>query len=188
MRHYDHIDLRVPRLTDVVAFYETLLPALGFSRRVSVEGWLQFEAANGAATEFFGIPRTVRQLSSSASQNLLVTPPTKTEWRSGRKALRRWIGLRKSRHAPVLATSKARWIMNRVTTRSSSRIHAATAWKSVIAGAHERLLRMSRIARFIRRRNEKSMNRPAIPHAGGIACRDDQMKGEKNDKPQDRNT
>jgi predicted lactoylglutathione lyase len=28
---------------------------LGFSRRVSVEGWLQFEAANGAATEFFGI-------------------------------------------------------------------------------------------------------------------------------------
>jgi hypothetical protein len=35
---------------------------------------------------------------------------------------------------------------------------------------------------------KKSMNRPAIPHGGGIACRDDQMKGEKNDKPQNRNT
>jgi hypothetical protein len=30
-RHFDHIDLRVPRLAEVVAFYETLLPSLGFS-------------------------------------------------------------------------------------------------------------------------------------------------------------
>ena len=43
-RHFDHIDLRVPKLADVAAFYETLLPALGFSQRVAVEGWLQFEA------------------------------------------------------------------------------------------------------------------------------------------------
>ena len=54
-RHFDHIDLRVPRLADVSAFYEMLLPALGFSRRVAVEGWLQFEAAGETATEFFGI-------------------------------------------------------------------------------------------------------------------------------------
>jgi predicted enzyme related to lactoylglutathione lyase len=54
-RHFDHIDLRVPRLADVAAFYERLLPALGFSERVAVEGWLQFEGAGEMATEFFGV-------------------------------------------------------------------------------------------------------------------------------------
>src|ERR1043165_9106008 len=46
-RHFDHIDLRVRRLAEVSSFYETLLPALGFSRRVSVDGWLEFEAGGG---------------------------------------------------------------------------------------------------------------------------------------------
>lgn len=55
MRRFDHIDLRVPLLGEVAAFYETLLPALGFSRRVAVEGWLQFESEGETATEFFGI-------------------------------------------------------------------------------------------------------------------------------------
>ena len=54
-RRFDHIDLRVPRLSEVQTFYETLLPALGFTRKVDVEGWLQFEAADGEITEFFGI-------------------------------------------------------------------------------------------------------------------------------------
>jgi len=54
-RCYDHIDLRVPRLAEVTPFYELLLPALGFTRNVQVEGWLQFEAADQEVTEFFGI-------------------------------------------------------------------------------------------------------------------------------------
>jgi catechol 2,3-dioxygenase-like lactoylglutathione lyase family enzyme len=54
-RRYDHIDLRVPRLADVRSFYEALLPALGLTRRVEVEGWLQFEAADQEVTEFFGV-------------------------------------------------------------------------------------------------------------------------------------
>ena len=54
-RHYDHIDLRVPQLADVTSFYEQLLPALGFTRDVRVEGWLQFEAADADITEFFGV-------------------------------------------------------------------------------------------------------------------------------------
>ena len=54
-RRFDHVDLRVPRLAEVAAFYEALLPVLGFSRRVAVEGWLQFEATDGAVTEFFGV-------------------------------------------------------------------------------------------------------------------------------------
>ena len=34
----------------------TLLPALGFTRQIEVEGWLQFEATgSNGATEFFGI-------------------------------------------------------------------------------------------------------------------------------------
>jgi predicted enzyme related to lactoylglutathione lyase len=47
-RRFDHV-------TEVAAFYQTILPALGFSSRVAVEGWLQFEAADGVVTEFFGI-------------------------------------------------------------------------------------------------------------------------------------
>ena len=54
-RHFDHIDLRVPRLADAAPFYERFLPAAGFTRRVFIEGWLQFEAADGAVSEFFGI-------------------------------------------------------------------------------------------------------------------------------------
>ena len=54
-RQFDHIDLRVPKLADVTVFYQTLLPALGFSQKVFVEGWLEFEVAGTAATEFFGI-------------------------------------------------------------------------------------------------------------------------------------
>ena len=54
-RRYDHIDLRAPRLADVAPFYELLLPALGFTRDVWVEGWLQFEAADENISEFFGI-------------------------------------------------------------------------------------------------------------------------------------
>ena|SRR5687768_7508749 len=54
-RRFDHIDLRVPRLSDVRNFYESLLPALGFSRKADVEGWLQYEGADSDITEFFGI-------------------------------------------------------------------------------------------------------------------------------------
>ena len=54
-RCYDHIDLRVSRLAEVTFFYEMLLPALGFTRDVRVEGWLQFEAADDGITEFFGV-------------------------------------------------------------------------------------------------------------------------------------
>jgi len=56
MRRFDHIDLRVRSLEEARRFYEKLLPALGFSREVQVEGWLQYEAqdVNGVA-EFFGV-------------------------------------------------------------------------------------------------------------------------------------
>ena len=54
-RLYDHIDLRVPSLRDATAFYETLLPALGFTRRVEVEDWLQYESTGERAGAFFGV-------------------------------------------------------------------------------------------------------------------------------------
>ena len=57
-RHFDHIDLRVPKLADVATFYQTLLPALGFSQRVAIEGWLQFEVPGGTVTEFFGVTQS----------------------------------------------------------------------------------------------------------------------------------
>lgn len=55
-RRYDHVDLRVRSLAEVRPFYETLLPALGFTRDMTIEGWLQFEVhGTDGATEFFGI-------------------------------------------------------------------------------------------------------------------------------------
>lgn len=54
-RRIDHVDLRVSSLAQVQSFYEALLPALGFTRDVQIEGWLQFEDATGPVTEFFGV-------------------------------------------------------------------------------------------------------------------------------------
>ena len=54
-RRYDHIDLRAPSLAEVTPFYEQLLPALGFTRRSSIDGWLQHEVGDGAITEAFGV-------------------------------------------------------------------------------------------------------------------------------------
>lgn len=55
MSLYDHIDLRAPRLEDVETFYRRLLPALGFTEEVRVDGWLQFCAPGEPPTEFFGV-------------------------------------------------------------------------------------------------------------------------------------
>ncbi|HEX5544813.1 MAG TPA: VOC family protein [Nitrospira sp.] len=62
-RRYDHMDVRVRNLEEVREFYVTLLPALGFTRRRDVEGWLSLEAArSGGATEFFGITESAHHL------------------------------------------------------------------------------------------------------------------------------
>ena len=64
-RRYDHIDLRVRDLAAARPFYETLLPALGFTHDVTVEGWLQFEAPGvDGATEFFGVTESPRHLAN----------------------------------------------------------------------------------------------------------------------------
>ncbi len=52
---FDHIDLRVPRLAEVASFYEALLPALGFTERMPIEGWMQFAAPAAHGGAFFGI-------------------------------------------------------------------------------------------------------------------------------------
>lgn len=64
-RRYDHIDLRVRSLTEARPFYETLLPALGFTRDVGIEGWLQFEmAGTDSATEFFGVTESSQHVAN----------------------------------------------------------------------------------------------------------------------------
>jgi hypothetical protein len=42
-RRFDHVDLRMNNLAQARPFYERLLPALGFTQDMTVEGWLQFE-------------------------------------------------------------------------------------------------------------------------------------------------
>ena len=56
-RFYDHVDLRVPNLAGARSFYETFLPALGFTQKTEVPGWLQYEAeaADGGPSAFFGV-------------------------------------------------------------------------------------------------------------------------------------
>jgi predicted enzyme related to lactoylglutathione lyase len=64
-RRYDHIDLRVRSLAEAGPFYETLLPALGFTRDVRIEHWLQFEAAGAdGAAEFFGVTESPRHVAN----------------------------------------------------------------------------------------------------------------------------
>jgi len=55
MRIFDHIDLRVADLGAVSPFYRAFLPALGFTVRVDLEGWLQYEAEGSEPSEFFGL-------------------------------------------------------------------------------------------------------------------------------------
>src|SRR5688572_883593 len=54
-RIFDHVDLRVRDLAAAGAFYRELLPLLGFTVRLDIPGWLQFEALGTDATEFFGV-------------------------------------------------------------------------------------------------------------------------------------
>ena len=62
---YDHIDLSVRSLAEARPFYETLLPALGFTRDVRIERWLQFEAAGtDGVTEFFGVTESSRHVAN----------------------------------------------------------------------------------------------------------------------------
>ena len=64
-RRYDHVDLRVRSLAEARPFYETLLPALGFTRDVRIEHWLQFEVAGAdGATEFFGVTESSRHIAN----------------------------------------------------------------------------------------------------------------------------
>jgi hypothetical protein len=71
-RRYDHIDLRVRSLAEARPFYETLLPALGFTREVRIEHWLQFEAAAAdGATEFFGVTESSRHVANEMPDRLL---------------------------------------------------------------------------------------------------------------------
>ena len=64
-RRYDHIDLRVNSLAEARPFYQALLPALGFTRNVAIEGWLSFEAAGmDGATEFFGVTESPRHIAN----------------------------------------------------------------------------------------------------------------------------
>jgi catechol 2,3-dioxygenase-like lactoylglutathione lyase family enzyme len=54
-RILDHIDLRVPDLAAARAFYDRLLPAVGFTEWMDVPaGWISYNAPGGGPTEFFG--------------------------------------------------------------------------------------------------------------------------------------
>ena len=76
-RRYDHIDLRVRSLAEARPFYETLLPALGFTRNVRIEHWLQFEAADSdGATEFFGVTESSRHVANECRIAFWADSPT----------------------------------------------------------------------------------------------------------------
>lgn len=66
-RRYDHIDLRVRSLADARPFYQVLLPALGFTRKLDIEDWLQFETeGTGRATEFFGVTESPQHVANES--------------------------------------------------------------------------------------------------------------------------
>jgi predicted enzyme related to lactoylglutathione lyase len=54
---FNHIDLRVPRMTEVLPFYEALLPALGFTVTSHDPEWKVFATgkARTPSTAYFGL-------------------------------------------------------------------------------------------------------------------------------------
>jgi len=79
-RRYDHIDLRVRSLADARSFYETLLPALGFTRNARIEHWLQFEAeGTDGATEFFGVTESSRHVANECRIAFWAESPSKVD-------------------------------------------------------------------------------------------------------------
>jgi hypothetical protein len=64
-RYLDHVDIRVRSLAEARPFYEKLLPALGFTHEVMIEGWLQYEAeGTDAAPEFVGVTESPRHVAN----------------------------------------------------------------------------------------------------------------------------
>jgi catechol 2,3-dioxygenase-like lactoylglutathione lyase family enzyme len=61
-RLFDHVDLRVRDLIRAAPFYRELLPLLGFTVKLDIPGWLQFEAPGAQATEFFGVTEDPQHL------------------------------------------------------------------------------------------------------------------------------
>jgi catechol 2,3-dioxygenase-like lactoylglutathione lyase family enzyme len=64
-RLFDHVDLRVDDLERCGPFYRWLLPHFGFTTRVDIEGWIQFEAPGTAAAEFFGVTEDRRHVANA---------------------------------------------------------------------------------------------------------------------------
>lgn len=54
-RILDHVDLRVRDMARAAPFYRQLLPRLGFTVRVDIPGWIQFEVRGREPGEFFGV-------------------------------------------------------------------------------------------------------------------------------------
>ena len=122
-RLYDHIDLRVRSLAEAHPFYETLLPALGFTRDVRIEQWLQFEAAGAdGATEFFGVTESSRHVANECRIAFWAESPSEVD-----------------RLAEIIVRAGARNVegpgitKGRATMRSFSRIPATIGWKFAIA-------------------------------------------------------
>src|SRR5262245_43679376 len=63
-RLFDHVDLRVRDLKQSGPFYRELLPLLGFTVKLDIPGWLQFEAPGAEATEFFGVTEDPRHVAN----------------------------------------------------------------------------------------------------------------------------
>jgi catechol 2,3-dioxygenase-like lactoylglutathione lyase family enzyme len=93
-RRYDHIDWRVRNLAEARPFYETLLPALGFTLDARIEGWLQFEAAGAdSATEFFGVTESSRHVANECRIAFWADSPSEVngvcaEQKRGQQSLR----------------------------------------------------------------------------------------------------
>ncbi len=65
-RIFDHVDLRVRSLKEAAPFYCAFLTELGFTQRVEIEGWLQFERAGEQASEFFGVTEDAAHVANAS--------------------------------------------------------------------------------------------------------------------------
>jgi hypothetical protein len=116
-RRYDHVDLRVRSISEARPFYEVLLPALGFTRDVRIEGWLQFESDDAdGVSEFFGVTESAQHVANECRIAFWVDSISEVD-----------------RLAKIASRAGARNVEGPVTTQFFSRIPVATILRYVIA-------------------------------------------------------
>ena len=118
MSHFGHVDLRVSDLSVALAFYEELMPAVGFSERYHGDNWKVWATTEPLpSTAYFAITEERNHVSNSNRVAFWVESATEVER----------IAEVPAGQAPWISAVRSRCLIRPGTTRHSSPIRLAIA-------------------------------------------------------------